>query len=229
MEEKLKWSMESYQPTERTLVRRLPKRAVYERAQVNAILDEGLVCHVGFVADGQPYVLPTNYVRSGDRIYIHGSAASRMLRSLASGLDVCVTVTLLDGLVMARSAFHHSVNYRSVVILGKARLVTDPAEKLEALWSFTNHVADGRWEEVRPPNEQELKATSVLALALDEVSAKVRQGPPVDDEEDYTLSVWAGVVPVRQRLGQPVADERIRPDAPPLDLGRFTCFMKQAD
>lgn len=221
--------MDSYQPTERTQVRRLPKRAVYERAQIDAILDAGLVCHIGFVADGQPYVLPTGYVRSGDQIYIHGSAASRMLRSLASGLEACVTVTLLDGLVMARSAFHHSVNYRSVVILGKARLVTDPAEKVEALWSFTNHVAQGRWEEVRPPNEQELKATSVLALALDEVSAKVRQGPPVDDEEDYALPVWAGVVPVQMRLGQPVADQRLRPDAPPLNLRRFTCFTRNED
>jgi nitroimidazol reductase NimA-like FMN-containing flavoprotein (pyridoxamine 5'-phosphate oxidase superfamily) len=221
--------MDSYQPTERTQVRRLPKRAVYERAQIDAILDAGLVCHIGFVADGQPYVLPTGYVRSGDQIYIHGSAASRRLRSLASGLEACVTVTLLDGLVMARSAFHHSVNYRSVVILGKARLVTDPAEKVEALWSFTNHVAQGRWEEVRPPNEQELKATSVLALALDEVSAKVRQGPPVDDEEDYALPVWAGVVPVQMRLGQPVADQRLRPDAPPLNLRRFTCFTRNED
>ncbi|MGD0577459.1 MAG: pyridoxamine 5'-phosphate oxidase family protein [Bryobacteraceae bacterium] len=220
--------MDSYEPTERTQVRRLPKRAVYERAQINAILDEGLVCHVGFVADGQPYVLPTGYVRSGDQIYVHGSAASRMVRTLGSGLDVCVTVTLLDGLVLARSAFHHSVNYRSVVILGKARLVTDPAERVEALRAFTNHVAQGRWEEVRPPNEQELKATSVLALALDEVSAKVRQGPPLDDEEDYALPVWAGCVPVRLRLGQPVADERIRPYAPELDPRRFACFRKDA-
>jgi len=174
-------------------------------------------------------VLPTGYVRSGDQIYIHGSAASRMLRTLATGLDVCVTVTLLDGLVLARSAFHHSVNYRSVVILGKARLVTDQGEKWEALWSFTNHVAQGRWEEVREPNEQELKATSVLALKLDEVSAKVRTGPPVDDEEDYALPVWAGVVPARICLGQPVADERIRPDAPALDLGRFRCFTQNGD
>jgi hypothetical protein len=176
-------------------VRRLPKRAVYDRAQIDAILDAGTVCHVGFVADGQPYVLPTGYVRSGDQIYFHGSAASRMLRTLASGLDVCVTVTLLDGLVLARSAFHHSVNYRSVVILGKARLVTDAAERV---------------------------------AELDEVSAKVRQGPPVDDEEDYALPVWAGVVPVRLSLGQPVPDERIRPDAPALDVRRFACFQKDA-
>lgn len=221
-------TMDSYEPTKRTEVRRLPKRAVYDRAQIDSILDAGTVCHVGFVADGQPYVLPTGYVRSGDQIYFHGSAASRMLRTLASGLDVCVTVTLLDGLVLARSAFHHSVNYRSVVILGKARLVTDAAERVEALRAFTNHVAPGRWEEVRQPNEQELKATSVLALKLDEVSAKVRQGPPVDDEEDYALPVWAGVVPVRLSLGQPVPDERIRPDAPTLDLRRFACFQKEA-
>lgn len=220
--------MDSYKPTERTQVRRLPKRGVYDRAQIDAILDAGLVCHVGFVADGQPYVLPTGYVRVGDQIYLHGSAAGRMLRTLASGLDVCVTVTLLDGLVLARSAFHHSVNYRSVVILGKARLVTDPAERVEALWAFTNHVVPGRWEEVRPPNEQELKATSVLALELNEVSAKVRQGPPVDDEEDYALPVWAGVVPVRLSLGQPVADDRIRPDAPALDVRRFVCFQQDA-
>jgi uncharacterized protein len=181
--------MASYPPTERTLVRRLPKRAVYDQAQVHAILDEGFLCHVGFSVDGQPYVIPTNYARSGEQIYIHGSAASRMLRTLQQGVDVCVTVTRVDGFVLARSAFHHSINYRSVVILGRARLVTDPHEKLEALHLFTNHILPGRWEEVRPPNEQELKATTVLALPLNEVSAKVRTGPPVDDEEDYALPV----------------------------------------
>jgi len=221
--------MDSYEPTDRTEVRRLPKRAVYDRAQIDAILDAGMVCHVGFVADSQPYVLPTGYVRSGDQVYFHGSAASRMLRTLASGLDVCVTVTLLDGLVLARSAFHHSVNYRSVVILGKARLVTDATERVEALRAFTNHVVPGRWEEVRPPNEQELKATTVLALKLDEVSAKVRQGPPVDDEEDYALPVWAGWVPLETRVGRPVADERLHPHAPPLDLSRFTRYAGRAD
>jgi nitroimidazol reductase NimA-like FMN-containing flavoprotein (pyridoxamine 5'-phosphate oxidase superfamily) len=203
--------MDSYLPTQRTQVRRLPKRGVYDRAQVHAILDEGFVCHVGFVADGQPYVIPTNYVRCGELIYIHGSAASRMLRTLGQGIEVCLTVTLLDGLVLARSAFHHSVNYRSVVVLGPARLVTEGAEKMEALRALTNHIVPGRWEEVRPPNEQEMKATSVLALPLEEVSAKMRTGNPVDDEEDYALPVWAGVVPVRQVLGEPVDDGRVLP------------------
>src|SRR5215472_18690769 len=164
--------MRTFTPTARTQVRRLPKRAAYDKAQVHSILDEGRVCHVGFVVDGQPYVIPTGYARVDDRLYLHGSAASRMLRSLDEGIPVCVTVTLFDGLVLARSAFHHSVNYRSVVVLGQARLVTDPGEKLQALRSFTNHLVPGRWKEVRPPNEQELKATSVLEVPLTEVSAK---------------------------------------------------------
>jgi nitroimidazol reductase NimA-like FMN-containing flavoprotein (pyridoxamine 5'-phosphate oxidase superfamily) len=164
------------------------------------------VCHVGFVLDGQPYVIPTGYVRVEDRLYIHGSAASRMLRSLADGIDVCVTVTLLDGFVLARSAFHHSMNYRSVVVLGRARPVTEAEEKVGALRAFTNHVVPGRWEEVRQPTEQELKATSVLALPLAEVSAKVRSGGPIDDEADYALPVWAGVVPVSTQRGTPVPD-----------------------
>jgi nitroimidazol reductase NimA-like FMN-containing flavoprotein (pyridoxamine 5'-phosphate oxidase superfamily) len=196
-------------PSERATVRRLPKRAVYDRTQIDAILDEGLICHAGFVADGQPFVIPTAYVRAGNQIYFHGSAASRMLRTLAAGASVCVTVTLLDGLVMARSAFHHSMNYRSVVILGQARLVTDPAEKWEALRRFTNRVARDRWEEVREPSEQEMKGTSVLALPLDEATAKIRQGPPLDDEEDYAVPVWAGVVPVRMRAGEPQPDDRL--------------------
>jgi uncharacterized protein len=214
--------MASYPPTERTLVRRLPKRAVYDQAQVHAILDEGFLCHAGFSVDGQPYVIPTNYARSGEQIYIHGSAASRMLRTLQQGVDVCVTVTRVDGFVLARSAFHHSINYRSVVILGRARLVTDPQEKLAALHLFTNHILPGRWEEVRPPNEQELKATTVLALPLNEVSAKVRTGPPVDDEEDYALPVWAGVVPLREQLDEPIDDGRVEPGVPVIDLRRFS-------
>jgi nitroimidazol reductase NimA-like FMN-containing flavoprotein (pyridoxamine 5'-phosphate oxidase superfamily) len=216
--------MDTFTPSGRTQVRRLPKRAVYDKAQIHAILDEGVVCHLGFAVDGQPYVIPTGYARSGDRLYIHGSPASRMLNALAQGVDVCVTVTLLDGLVLARSAFHHSMNYRSVVVLGKARLVTDPAEKMEALHCFTNHIVPGRWEEVRQPNEHELKSTLVLALALDEVSAKARTGPPVDDEEDYALPVWAGVVPIRPRLGEPVPDDRVPPGVPGPDPGRFTSF-----
>lgn len=213
--------METYTPTERTQVKRLPKRGVYEQAQVHAILDEGFICHVGFVADGQPYVIPTGYARSGNQLYIHGSAASRMLRALGQGAPLCVTVTLLDGLVLARSAFHHSMNYRSVVVLGQARMVTDPEEKMAALSCFTNHVVPGRWEEVRQPTEPELKSTTVLALELDEVSAKVRTGGPIDDEEDYALPVWAGVVPLRLEISDPVADTRLPENIPPIDRGRF--------
>ena len=197
--------MDTFTPTPRTHVKRLPKRGVYDQAQVYSILDEGFVCHVGFALEGQPYVIPTGYVRSGDLVYFHGSAASRMLRAIDGGIDVCLTVTLLDGLVLARSAFHHSMNYRSVVVLGKARLVTDNGEKTEALRRFTNHVVPGRWDEVRQPTDQELKATSVLALPLEEVSAKVRTGGPIDDEEDYALPVWAGVVPIRTITGRPGA------------------------
>ena len=184
--------METYTPTERTQVKRLPKRAVYDPAQVHAILDEAFICHVGFVSDGQPFVIPTGYARSGDQLYIHGSAASRMLRALGQGAQLCVTVTLVDGLVLARSAFHHSMNYRSVVVLGQARLVTDPEEKTAALALFTNHIVPARWDEVRQPTEQELKSTTVLALALDEVSAKVRTGGPIDDDEDYALPGLGG-------------------------------------
>jgi nitroimidazol reductase NimA-like FMN-containing flavoprotein (pyridoxamine 5'-phosphate oxidase superfamily) len=213
--------MESYTPTERTQVKRLPKRGVYDHAQVHAILDEGFICHVGFVVDGQPYVIPTGYARSGDRLYIHGSAASRMLRELGQGAQLCVTVTLVDGLVLARSAFHHSMNYRSVVVLGQARLVTDPEEKAAALSHFTNHIVLGRWDEVRQPTLQELKSTTVLELALDEVSAKVRTGPPIDDEEDYALPVWAGVVPLRMQAGDPAPDARLPESVPAIDRQRF--------
>jgi hypothetical protein len=205
--------MSVFQATPRTQVNRLPKRGVYDEAVVHAILDEAFLCHVGFAVDGQPFVIPTGYGRSGNLLYIHGSAASRMLRTLSGGVDVCVTVTLVDGFVLAKSAFHHSFNYRSVVILGRARLVDDPAEKFEALRCVTNHIVAGRWEEVREPNEQELKATTVLALPIAEVSAKVRTGPPIDDEEDLTLPVWAGVVPLRLTPGEPAE--------PGLDLGRF--------
>ncbi|MBZ5581566.1 MAG: pyridoxamine 5'-phosphate oxidase family protein [Acidobacteriia bacterium] len=213
--------MASVPPTGRTRVRRLPQRAVYHRDDIYAILDEGFLCHVGFVIDAQPFVIPTNYARQGDEILIHGSAASRMVRALAAGVDVCVTVTLVDGLVLARSPFHHSVNYRSVVILGKARLVSDPGEKLEALRCLTDHIVPGRWDEVRQPTEQELKATSVLSLPLAEVSAKVRHGPPVDDQSDLGLPVWAGVVPLRSLPGAPIGAEDLMPGTPPIDLNRF--------
>jgi nitroimidazol reductase NimA-like FMN-containing flavoprotein (pyridoxamine 5'-phosphate oxidase superfamily) len=221
--------MDAYTPTSRTQVRRLPKRAVYDKAQVHSILDAGYVCHIGFVAGGQPYVIPTGYARQGDRIYIHGSAGSRMLRALAQGAEVCVTVTLLDGIVLARSAFHHSMNYRSVVIFGKARLVSDPGEKLEALRCLTDHVVADRWAEVRQPDERELSATSVLAVPLGEVSAKVRVGPPADDEEDCSLPVWAGVIPIRAELGEPVPDGRGPANVPPLDAGRLQPGLRGAN
>jgi nitroimidazol reductase NimA-like FMN-containing flavoprotein (pyridoxamine 5'-phosphate oxidase superfamily) len=200
-------------PTPRTQVRRLPKRGVYDRDSINAILDEGFLCHLGFTVEGQPYVIPTAYARSGDQVYVHGSAASRMLRELVSGVPMCFTVTLLDGIVLARSAFHHSMNYRSVVVLAHARAVTDPVEKNEALRCFTNHVLPGRWDHVRVPTDQELKATSVLALPLSEASAKIRTGPPIDDEPDYELDIWAGVIPIRPAAGTPAPDARLRPDA----------------
>jgi nitroimidazol reductase NimA-like FMN-containing flavoprotein (pyridoxamine 5'-phosphate oxidase superfamily) len=221
-------TMETYTPTERTQVKRLPKRGVYDQEQVHAILDEGFICHVGFVADGQPYVIPTGYARSGNQLYLHGSPASRMLRAMSEGAPLCVTVTLVDGLVLARSAFHHSINYRSVVALGQARLLTDPEEKMTALGHITNHLAPGRWEEARLPNEHELKSTTVLALTLDEVSAKVRTGPPIDDEEDYALPVWAGVVPLRSEVGEPLPDARLPEGIPAPDRRRFTARHTQS-
>jgi hypothetical protein len=217
--------MVNYQPNERTRVTRLPKRAVYDKALIHATLDEGFFCHVGFTVEQQPYVIPTGYVRAGEKLYIHGSAASRMLRSLDQGIQVCVTVTLVDGLVLARSAFHHSVNYRSVVVLGTARLVRDRDEKIDALRRFTNHIVPGRWDEARQPTDQELKATSVLVLPMDEVSAKMRTGSPIDDEEDYQLPIWAGVVPVRMRAGDPIPDARISPAAGDFDVNRLTRFF----
>jgi nitroimidazol reductase NimA-like FMN-containing flavoprotein (pyridoxamine 5'-phosphate oxidase superfamily) len=202
------------QSTPRTTLQRMPKRGVFDRAAVNAILDEGLVCHVGFVADGQPFVLPTTYARQGERLLIHGSAASRMLRRIAEGVPVCVTVTLLDGLVLARSTFHHSMNYRSVVVLGTAVEVADPAEKAAALETIVEHVMPGRSAQARPASPLELKATTVLALPIEEASAKVRGGPPLDDEEDYALSVWAGVLPLALVPGAPEADPRLAPGTP---------------
>jgi hypothetical protein len=213
--------MPSYTQTPRTKLRRLPKRASYEQAEVHAILDEAFICHVGFAIDGQPYVIPTIFARADDTLYVHGSAASRMLRTLSGNVPVCVTVTLLDGLVLARSAFHHSLNYRSVVVLGNARLVDDPDEKMRALQVITDHVVPDRWQEVRGPNELELRQSSVLAVGLQEVSAKIRRGPPIDDEPDYALPIWAGVLPVQTSLGAPLADPRVLPLAPPIDLGRF--------
>jgi uncharacterized protein len=213
--------LSSYTSTPRTRVKRLSKRAVYDKAEVHAILDEGYLCHVGFVRDGQPFVIPTLYARSGEMLYIHGSGVSRMLNTLAEGVEVCVTVTLVDAYVLARSAFHHSMNYRSAVILGRAHLLEDRQEMLRALEALTEHVVPGRWSEARAPNELEMKQTAVLALPLEEVSAKVRRGPPVDDDEDYALPIWAGVVPIRTTLDEPLDDGRVPPDVKAPLLSRF--------
>jgi uncharacterized protein len=196
-------------PTPRTRLVREADRAVYDRETVYSILDEGFLCHVGFAIDGQPFVIPTSYGRKDDSLFIHGSAASRMLRQMKEGVPVCVTVTLLDGLVLARSIFNHSMNYRSVVVLGKATLVDEPAEKLEALRLLSEHIIPGRWADSRQPNERELKATSVLRLPIEEFSAKVRQGPVIDDEEDYSFPTWAGVVPLEMVAGEPIDDARL--------------------
>ena len=201
--------MSSLEPGPRTTLRRLPQRGSYERATIDAILDEALWCHVGFVADGQPFVIPTIHARIGERLYLHGSAASRMLRTLDDGVPACVTVSLLDGLVLARSAFHHSLNYRSVVLLGRAQPVDEPGEKQAALRAIVEHVCPRRSDDVRGPSETELRATSVLRLPIDEASAKVRSGPPLDDEEDYGLPCWAGVLPLRLVSGEPQPDPRL--------------------
>jgi len=201
-------------PTQRTRVVREPDRGVYDRETIYRILDEGFICHVGFVVDGQPFVIPTSYGRVGDNLYVHGSAASRMLRNLDKGIPVCVTVTLIDGLVLARSIFNHSMNYRSVVVLGTATLVDEPAEKFEALHRLSEHILPGRWAESRQPNERELKATFALRLPIHEFSAKVREGPPIDDEEDYSFRTWAGVVPLHMAAEAPIPDARCGRDVP---------------
>jgi uncharacterized protein len=204
-------------PTPRTRLVREADRAVYDREAIYRILDEAFLCHVGFAVDGQPFVIPTSFGRRDASLYIHGSAASRMLRQMKESVPVCVTVTLLDGLVLARSVFNHSMNYRSVVILGKATLVDEPAEKLEALRLLSEHILPGRWDDARQPNERELKATSVLRLPIEEFSAKVRTGPPIDDEEDYSFPTWAGVVPLEMQSAAPINDPRLEPayEVPP--------------
>lgn len=212
---------QTFTPTERTRVRRHAERGVYEKEQIYSILDEGYICNLGFTVDGQPYVIPTAYGRSGGQIYVHGAAASRTMLSLAEGINVCATVMLVDGFVLARCAFRHSINYRSVVILGRARLVSDSREKTDALRCITNHLVPNRWEEVREPNETEMLRTSVLSLPLHEVSAKVRSGPPLDLEDDYSIPVWAGVVPVHTRFGEPVPDAHVSPGIPVVGMGRF--------
>ena len=201
----------SFIPTKRTTLKRLPQRAAYERDIIYQILDEGFICHVGFIDSDHPVVIPTAYGRRGDMLYLHGSAASRMLRTLSDGIQVCVTVTLVDGLVFARSAFHHSMNYRSVVVFGTASKVEDFAEKLTALRAFSEHIMPGRWAEVREPNDAELKQTLVLQLPLTEASAKIRTGPPIDEESDYDLRVWAGELPLSLVAGEPITDSRLLP------------------
>lgn len=204
----------TFPQTDRTKLKRLANRGHFDRETVYGILDEGFICHVGFAIDGKPVVIPTGYARVEDKLYIHGSQASRMLRTLAGGVDACVTVTLLDGLVLARSAFHHSMNYRSVVVFGRATLVEDPEEKMAALFALSEHIIPGRWNDVREPTDMEMKLTTVLCLSLEEASAKIRTGPPLDDEEDYRLRVWAGVVPMKLTAGEPVDDGRVPEGVP---------------
>ena len=200
--------------TERTTLKRLPKRGSFDREVMNSILDEGFVCHVGFVAEDKPVVIPTGYARVDDNLIIHGSRASRMLCALGREIDLCVTVTLIDGLVLARSAFHHSMNYRSVVVFGRAIAIETRAEKLAALRALSEHMIPGRWDEVRAPNERELQQTTVLSVPLSEASAKIRSGPPLDDDEDYGLPIWAGVIPLQLVTQQPIADERLGANIP---------------
>jgi uncharacterized protein len=208
-------------PSDRTTVKRMPQRAVYDRDQINAILDEGLICHLGFNVDSEPFVLPTIYAREADRVLIHGSTASRMLRAVRGGIPICLTVTLIDGLVLARSAYHHSMNYRSVVILGTAVEIVERAAKVAAMRTIVEHIVPGRWNDVRQPSEAEIRATTVLAMPTDEASAKVRVGPPLDDEEDYRLNVWAGVVPLSLDAHAPIADERLPVGMPVPSYARF--------
>ena len=193
-------------PSPRARVRRLPDRAAYDLETIHAILDEGLVCHVGFTSEAQPYVIPVNYGRDGDRLLLHGSTGSRTMQVLATGAPACITVTLFDGLVLARSAFHHSMNFRSVVLFGRATPLDDPGAKVAALRVISEHLLPGRWDEVRPPNDRELAATMVLAIPIHEASAKIRTGPPLDDAEDLALPVWAGVLPLALTPEEPVPD-----------------------
>lgn len=200
--------MVEFKKTQRNNIKRLPKRGHYDRETIYSILDEALICHVGFAVDGQPYVIPINFARVGDTLILHGAKASRLLKHIEAGHPVCVEATIVDGLVLARSVFNHSMNYRSVVVFGCGRLVEDKQEKLAALEAVTDHLIPGRWQEARLPSEKELNATSVVSIQIDEASAKVRLGPPVDDDEDYGLPVWAGVLPLREAPLTPIRDER---------------------
>lgn len=222
--------MDKLSQTARTTLKRLPQRGDYDRKLINRILDEGFICHVGFTVDSQPFVIPTGYARIEDKLLIHGSQASRMLRTLGQGIDVCVTVTLVDGLVLARSAFHHSMNYRSVVVFVRATIVDDREEKLAALRTLSDHMIPRRWDDVRKPNERELQLTTVLSLPLAEASAKVRTGPPLDDEEDYELPIWAGVIPLQLVADMPVDDPLLRRDIrPPGYTRKYTRLGRDHD
>ncbi|MGL5795497.1 MAG: pyridoxamine 5'-phosphate oxidase family protein [Waterburya sp.] len=203
---------QNLQVTQRSKIRRLPKRGSQERELIYNILDEAMVAHVGFIADNQPFVIPMAYGRKGDRLYLHGSSVSRLLKTLEQGVDVCFTVTLLDGLVIARSLFHHSMNYRSVVLFGKAQLVESETEKMTALQAFSEQMIPGCWQEARLPNSQELKATNVLSFPIEEGSAKVRTGDPNDDVEDYSLPFWAGQLPLKLTPGIPLPDSKLSPE-----------------
>jgi nitroimidazol reductase NimA-like FMN-containing flavoprotein (pyridoxamine 5'-phosphate oxidase superfamily) len=206
--------MSEFPITERNRIRRVPKRAQYDKETIYRILDEGLVCHVGIVEGNQPVVIPMNYARHDDALVLHGAPASRLVKYVRAGHPVCVTVTLLDGLVLARSVYHHSMNYRSVVVFGRGRLIEAEQEKLAALEVLTEHILAGRWQDARRPNRQELDATDVVSIAIESASAKVRTGPPADDEEDYRLPVWAGILPIQQQALTPVNDPRLRNDIP---------------
>ena len=213
---------DSLKKTPRSRLKRRPGRGSFEREAVNAVLDAGLICHVGYVIDGAPLVTPTLHWRMGDKVFWHGSAASRALRTQAAGGDVCLTVTLLDGLVMARSAFHHSVNYRSAMLFGRAHKLEDRGEQMVAMEGLLDRVAPGRWQDARPPTDKELKATLILWMAIEEGAAKVRSGPPIDDAEDMSIPCWAGVVPVAPTLGKPVPDPLMKAGvAPPPYLGKI--------
>jgi nitroimidazol reductase NimA-like FMN-containing flavoprotein (pyridoxamine 5'-phosphate oxidase superfamily) len=195
--------------TKRTELRRIPNRGSHDWETINQILDAGFLAHVGFCVDGQTFVIPTLYGRDGEKLYLHGSAVSRMLRELETGIPTCVTVTLVDGLVLARSAFHHSMNYRSVVAFGSARKIAEPEQKVESLRIISEHIISGRWADVRKPSEKELKATTVLEFSISEASSKLRSGPPLDDESDYDLPVWAGVLPLAMKFRPPIPDNRL--------------------
>ncbi len=209
--------MNAFSPTSRSRIKRQHERAHYDKRAVYAVLDAHFICHVGYVIDGQPYVTPTSHWRDGDRLYWHGSSASRMLRHLEQGVPACVTVTHCDGLVLARSGFHSSINYRSAMVFGTARAIADEATKRAALEAFVERLTPGRWHELRPVTSQEIKATTVIGMDIDDAVAKVRTGPPKDDEDDYGLDVWAGVLPIGVAVGAPEPDPRLKPGVPAPD------------